>query len=103
LTQGQYRGGGEGRRVARAARRFSGDPRRLAFTGYSFTSGLLCTNLGLTRGWLIRAQKPRWLTRGGGGCAGGGVPLGAVAALSWCGKVALGGKHVVNPIPLVPG
>jgi len=30
---------------------------------------------------------------GGGGCAGGGVPLGAVLALSWCGEVALGGKH----------
>jgi len=30
---------------------------------------------------------------GGGGCAGGGVPLGAVPALSWCGEVSLGGKH----------
>jgi len=28
---------------------------------------------------------------GGGGCAGGGVPLGAVPALSWCGEVSLGG------------
>ena len=27
----------------------------------------------------------------GGGCAGGGVPLGAVLALSWCGEVSLGG------------
>jgi len=27
---------------------------------------------------------------GGGGCAGGGVPLGAVPALSWCGEVSLG-------------
>jgi len=31
----------------------------------------------------------------GGGCAGGGVPLGAVPALSWCEEVALGGKHMV--------
>jgi len=30
---------------------------------------------------------------GGGGCAGGGVPLGAVPALSWCGEVSLGGIH----------
>ena len=39
---------------------------------------------------------------GGGGCAGGGVPLGAVPALSWCGEVSLGGKHIIilNP-PLV--
>jgi len=28
---------------------------------------------------------------GGGGCAGGGVPLGAVPVLSWCGEVSLGG------------
>ena len=27
---------------------------------------------------------------GGGGCAGGGVPLGAMPALSWCGEVSLG-------------
>jgi len=32
---------------------------------------------------------------GGGGCAGGGVPLGAVPALSWCGEVSLGGKHII--------
>jgi len=25
----------------------------------------------------------------GGGCAGGGVPLGTVLALSWCGEVSL--------------
>jgi len=30
---------------------------------------------------------------GGGGCAGGGVPLGAVPVLSWCGEVSLGGKQ----------
>jgi len=30
---------------------------------------------------------------GGGGCAGGGVPLGAVPVLFWCGEVSLGGKH----------
>ena len=29
---------------------------------------------------------------GGGGCAGGGVPLGAVPVLSWCGEVSLGGR-----------
>ena len=28
---------------------------------------------------------------GGGGCAGGGLPLGAVPVLSWCGEVSLGG------------
>jgi len=28
---------------------------------------------------------------GGDGCAGGGVPLGAVPVLSWCGEVSLGG------------
>ena len=28
---------------------------------------------------------------GGGGCAGGGVPLGAVLMLSWCAEVSLGG------------
>ena len=28
---------------------------------------------------------------GGGGCAGGDVPLEAVPALSWCGEVSLGG------------
>jgi len=27
---------------------------------------------------------------GGGGCAGGGVPLGAVPVLSWFGEVSLG-------------
>ena len=40
------------------------------------------------------------------GCAGGGVPLGAVPVLSWCGKVSLGAsrqkcdnrkRRVVNP------
>jgi len=31
---------------------------------------------------------------GGGGGAGGSVPLGAVPALSWCGEVSLGGKHI---------
>jgi len=30
---------------------------------------------------------------GGGGCAGGGVPLGAVPVLSWCGEVSLGSKQ----------
>jgi len=30
---------------------------------------------------------------GGGGCVGGGVTLGAVLALSWCGEVSLGGEH----------
>jgi len=32
---------------------------------------------------------------GGSGCAGGGVPLGAVLALSWCGKVSLGGILII--------
>jgi len=32
---------------------------------------------------------------GGGGCAGGGVPLGAVLALSWCGEVPLGDRKAV--------
>jgi len=32
---------------------------------------------------------------GGGGCAGGGVPLGAVPALSWCEEVSLGGIHII--------
>jgi len=36
---------------------------------------------------------------GGGGCAGGGVPLGAVPALSWCGEVSLGGKHIIIGYP----
>jgi len=30
---------------------------------------------------------------GGGDCAGGNVPLGAVPALSWCKEVSLGGIH----------
>jgi len=30
---------------------------------------------------------------GGGGCAGGGVPSGAVPVLSWCGEASLGGKQ----------
>ena len=30
---------------------------------------------------------------GGGGSANGGVPLGDVPVLSWCGEVALGGKQ----------
>ena len=29
------------------------------------------------------------------GAAGGGVPLGAVPALSWCGEVSLGGIHII--------
>jgi len=33
---------------------------------------------------------------GGGGCDGGGVPLGAVPALSRCGELSLGGKHIIN-------
>jgi len=31
---------------------------------------------------------------GDGGCAGGGVPLGAEPALSWCGCVSLGGPQI---------
>jgi len=36
---------------------------------------------------------------GGGGCTGGGVPLGAVPALLWCGEVSLGGKHIIGVSP----
>jgi len=46
-----------------------------------------------------------WAWRGVGLCSsclwwwgrlcGGGVPLVAVPALSWCGKVSLGGKHII--------
>jgi len=32
---------------------------------------------------------------GGGGCADGGVPLGAVLVLSWCGEVSLGGVLII--------
>jgi len=32
---------------------------------------------------------------GGGGCAGGGVPLGAVPALSSCGEVYLGSILII--------
>jgi len=35
---------------------------------------------------------------GGSGCAGGGVPLGAMPALSWCGEVSLGGKHIITSV-----
>ena len=35
------------------------------------------------------------LTRGGDGRVGGGVPLGAVPALSWCGEVSLEGKDII--------
>jgi len=31
---------------------------------------------------------------GGDGCAGGGVPLGGVPVLSWCGEVSLGGRSI---------
>ena len=33
---------------------------------------------------------------GGGGCVGGGVPMGAVPALSWCGGVSLEGIHIIH-------
>ena len=32
---------------------------------------------------------------GEGGCAGDGVPLGAVPVLSWCGEVSLGGYTII--------
>jgi len=38
---------------------------------------------------------------GGGGCAGGGVPLVAVPALSWCGEVFLGDRYILSIIYLV--
>ena len=37
------------------------------------------------------------------GAAGGGVPLGAVLVLSWCGEVSLGGKHFISFVTLVLG
>jgi len=40
---------------------------------------------------------------GGCGCAGGGVPLGAVAVLSWCGEVSLGGKQSSCAAGVNPG
>jgi hypothetical protein len=36
---------------------------------------------------------------GGGDCASGGVPLESVPALSWCGEVSLGGKHIIITPP----
>jgi len=38
----------------------------------------------------------------GGGCAGGGVPLGAVPALRWWGEVSLGGTHPCPQIEAAP-
>jgi len=38
---------------------------------------------------------------GEGGCAGGGVPLGAVPVLSWCGEVSLGGIQSSSSVSLV--
>jgi len=35
---------------------------------------------------------------GGGGCAGGGVPLGAVPVLSWCREVFLGVNNQYQPV-----
>jgi len=32
---------------------------------------------------------------GGGGCAGGGVLLMAVPAMSWCGEVSLRSQHII--------
>jgi len=33
---------------------------------------------------------------------GGGIPLGAVSALSWCGEVSLGGIYIIiSPIPVL--
>ena len=48
-------------------------------------------SIGLLSGvGTLRDCVPR-VCGGGGGCAGGGVPLGAVPVLSWCGEVSLGG------------
>jgi len=63
----------------------------------------LPTYLGLTRsdlGPCLHKKKIKlggvWdcvsrVCGGGGGVAGGGVPLGAMPVLSWCGEVSLGG------------
>ena len=40
---------------------------------------------------------------GGGGCAGGDVPVGVVPALSWCGKVSLGSKTYHNSVKTAKG
>jgi len=49
-------------------------------------------NPGIT----VPRANPLTLTYvGEGGCAGGGVTLGAVPALSWCGEVSLGGIRII--------
>jgi len=35
---------------------------------------------------------------GRGGCAGDGVPLGAVSAISWCGEMSFVGKHTITTV-----
>jgi len=48
--------------------------------------------------WLYRPRRqPQFSCAcgGGGGCADGGVRRGAVPALSWCGEVSLGGRHII--------
>jgi len=67
----------------------------------------ICNTVGAPSVWVCRSTIGRlsgigagWdctpLVSGGGGiCAGGGVPLGAVPALSWRGEVSLGGKHII--------
>jgi len=42
-------------------------------------------------GWCAVGLCFSCLRYSGGGCAGGGVPLGAVPVLSWCGEVSLAG------------
>jgi len=50
---------------------------------------LSCCGVGALRDYVPR------VCGGGGGCAGGGVPLEAVLALSWWGKVSIGDIHII--------
>jgi len=62
---------------------------RLAVGGVVFKRDLGASIGRLSGGGALWDCVPR-VCGGGGGCAGGGVPLGAVPALSGCGEVPLG-------------